>query len=305
MERSDPKRLDRRLDGFGTRWFDPKGGRIEVLDLAPALSTPEMEQSIRARVAALPGPGVQALAPVRRVERNGATLSVVTATPVGVPLAELLAAAEFGLVDMSSDAAFAIASAMVSRLSDVHDRPGGMAHGALSPAHVIVQRDGGVTFTGWSLADALALLERSRPFLWNEFGLLPSPAGTGLPGRRADVVQLGLLVLAVLLRRVPSGDDVPETLGSLIDDVAAGGADDQVRRWLRAALQLATPAFADAGDASRSWDDVLDAAGRPAGRADVDVLVRQMCGELPLPLVGVPLAVGAPAAPLESPAQHS
>ena len=98
---------------------------------------------------------------------------------------------------------------------------------------------------------------------------------------------------------------MPETLGALIEDVAVGAADERVRGWLRAALQRATPAIADASDASRAWDDVLDAASRPAGRADVDVLVRQMCGEIPLPLVGVPLAVGAPTASLESPAHHS
>ena len=127
MERSDAKRLDRRQDGFGTRWFNPKGGRIEVLDVSPALSTTEHEQLIRSRMTEVAGHSLQALAPVRRVERNAQTLSVVTATPAGVPLAELLAAAEFGLIDLSDDAAFAVARSLVARVGSLHALPG--AHG--------------------------------------------------------------------------------------------------------------------------------------------------------------------------------
>lgn len=287
MERSDAKRLDRRQDGFGTRWFDPKGGRIEVLDVSPVLSTPENEQIIRNRMTEVAGHGLPALAPVRRVERNAQTLSVVTATPAGVPLAELLAAAEFGLVDLSDDAAFAVARSLVARVGALHALPGAPMHGALTAAHVIVQRDGTVVLTGWTFANALSSLERSRTQFWNEFGLVMPPSNQ--VDQQSDVAQLGFLVLALLLRRVPCGRGVEVSLADLVEGASAGevavaSTDEALRAWLSSALHLGGPPFANAAEAGLVFAGIsVDVERDGSARPSLDVVVRQMCGELPLP----------------------
>jgi hypothetical protein len=289
MESRESKRLDRRQDGFGTRWFDPKGGRIEVLDVTPVLATPQLETSIRARVAYLGGQNPPSLAPVRRMERNAQALSVVTATPVGVPLAELLAATEFGIVDLSDHAAFAVAAALIKAVADLHALPGSPYHGSIGPAHVIVQRDGTVVLTGWAFADALATLEKTREQLWREF-CLPMPASASLPtfDHRADVTQMGCLVLSLLMRRVVCGEEFPKKMVDLVGEASLGElalepTDELLRLWLQHALQMdAKESFDDAVEAAVAFSEIKVSDEAPGGgRQTIDEAVRQLCGELP------------------------
>lgn len=292
MERSDSKRLDRRVDGFGTRWFDPQGGRIEVLDLASALSTPDMEQAIRARLATVAGYSLPVLAPVRRVERNAQTLSVVTATPVGVPLSELLAAAEFDLLDLPDETVFAAARAIVNRVAALHALPAPFVHGALGAAHVLLQVDGSVVFTGWAFSDALAQLGRSRADYWSEFGLVMPLADAAAVDQRSDVTQLGFLVLSLLLRRVPCGRGDADALDALIEDAAATqGLDDAIVRplheWLANALQLGDAPFPSAVAAGAAFEAIpFEPDRRGAAGAGLALVVRQMCGDVPMPPIG-------------------
>jgi hypothetical protein len=285
----DSKRLDRRQDGFGTRWFDPRGGRIEVLDVTPVLATPQLETSIRARVAYLGGQNAPSLAPVRRLERNAQALSVVTATPVGVTLAELLAATEFGIVDLSDHAACTVAAAMVKTVADLHALSGAPYHGSLGAAHVVVQRDGTVVLTGWAFADAMATLQKTREQLWKEF-CLPTPPAADLPqfDHRSDLMQMGCLVLSLLLRRIVCGDEFPGKLGDLIGQASAGelaaaSTDESLRTWLGHALQLdARQSFGDAVEAGKAFSEIAFSEDPPSGaRQTLDEAVRQLCGELP------------------------
>src|SRR5215216_4718701 len=89
-------------DGFGTRRIeqDPQAGRVEVLQVAAALSRPAAEQGIRARAARFTHGKTPALATVHRIGRGGNSLSVTTAIPAGVTLADLLGALEFGTVSL-------------------------------------------------------------------------------------------------------------------------------------------------------------------------------------------------------------
>jgi hypothetical protein len=289
MDGRESKRLDRRQDGFGTRWFDPKGGRIEVLDVTPALATPQLETSIRARVAYLGGQNAPSLAPVRRLERNAQALSVVTATPVGVTLAELLASSEFGLVDLSDHAVMAVITGLVKAVGDLHALSGSPHHGSIGPAHVIVQRDGTVTLTGWAFSDALATLEKTREQLWREFGL-PMPPAANLPqfDHRADVMQMGCLVISLLMRRVVCGEEFPRKLSDFVNEASAGqlaadSTDDALRGWLHHVLQLdPRKSFADAAEAARAFAEIAFSSEPPSGsRQTLDEAVRQLCGELP------------------------
>ena len=136
--------LDTRRDGFGVRRFDqdPQAGRVEVLDLSPELATPASEQAIRTRAARFGKAPM--LATIHRIARVGDTLSVTSAAPAGVTLADVLAALEFGTVSLSEQGILELAAATIRAVAAMHELPGAPAHGALSPAHVLFCRDGGV-----------------------------------------------------------------------------------------------------------------------------------------------------------------
>ncbi len=191
-----------REDGFGTRRIadDPESGRVEVLALSPELSTPAAEQAIRARAARLADLTLSGVAPVVRISRSADGLAMATAVPEGISLADVLAALEFQTVKLPDEALVELAGETVRAVAAMH--AAGAVHGALSPSHVILRRGGGVALSGAAFADALQSLQFNRERLWRAFGLaLPPSASLPRFDQRADVTQLGALVIAILLRR--------------------------------------------------------------------------------------------------------
>ena len=287
-----------RDDGFGTRRLmeDPALGAIEVLDLIPLLATAEAEAAIRARVAQLEGFGAPLLAPVYRVERNGAALRLVSAAMDGVPLCEMLAALEFGTLTLSDEAALELASVTVRAVGALHDILGPLSHGSLNPAHVVFQRDGSVVLTDSVFGDALQSLELNREELWRRFSLaMPAAAAAPRFDRRADVTQLGSIVLAILMRRTLLAHEYPRSVGDLVmtasaDSGTAPAGTPRMRMWLQQALQLQPRAvFTSASDAAQMFAEVM-ANMRPQHRNGPAALQAAIRG-----LLGEPIAVPDPA----------
>src|SRR5262245_18554778 len=136
-------------DGFGTRSvvLDPQFGRLERLDVTPALASPASEQAIRARAACHNSVDYNPLARVTRIARGAEVLLVFTVTPDGVPLSELLAGLEFKTISLSGEELLELAASSVTALAAMHERMPGIAHGALTPAHIVLQRDGTAMLT--------------------------------------------------------------------------------------------------------------------------------------------------------------
>jgi hypothetical protein len=275
-------------DGFGTRRIeqDPQAGRVEVLQLTAALSRPAAEQGIRARAARFTHGKAPALAAVHRIGRGGNSLIVTTAIPEGVTLADLLGALEFGTVSLPDDAVLELAGATIRAVAAVHEMPGGVVHGALTPAHVILSSDGGLLLTGAVFADALQALQINRERLWREFAIA-LPASAGLPrfDQRTDVTQLGAIVLAILLRRTLGAGDYPRGLFDLVNIAASGAAGSaarasSLRMWLQQALQLhAKATFGSAVDASRAFGEIIgDVTARRTGSPAFQPAIRKLCG---------------------------
>ena len=278
-------------DGFGTRRIemDPQAGRVEVLQLTAALSRPAAEQGIRARAARFTDGKAPGLATVRRIGRGGNSLCVTTVIPAGVTLADLLGALEFGTVSLTDETVLDLAGAATRAVAAVHATPGGLVHGALTPAHVFLSSDGRVLLTGAIFADALHALQINREQLWREFGLA-LPASASLPrfDQRTDVTQLGAIVLAILLRRTLAASDYPRGILDLVNSAAsrvAGSATraSALRMWFQQALQLQAKAtFGSAVDASRAFNEIIgdgDAGSRRAGAPPFQAAIRQLCGE--------------------------
>ena len=294
---------DIRRDGYGTRRIeqDPRCGRVEVLDVSAALATPAAEQAIRTRAGRFTDGKAPMLATIHRIARHGNTLSVTTAAPEGVTLEDVLGALEFGTVSMSDQAILELASAATRAVGAMHELPGSLAHGALTPAHVVFPQTGGVLLTGALFADALQALQHNREQIWREFAVaLPPSASLPRFDQRADVAQLGALVLAILLRRALTCEEYPRGIAELVNiatakvDASAASA-SALRMWLQHALQLQTKAtFGSAVDAARAFGDIVpEASGRRAGPSASQAAIRELCGGVKT--VRPPAAPAAPA----------
>ena len=261
-----------RYDGFGFRRFeeDDNWGRVELLDLAPALSTPAAEQAIRARAARFVTGRVPIVAPLYSIAREHAGVSIVSSAPDGATLADLLGALEFGTVSLDDGALLELGFLTIRAVASLHEVAGTFAHAALTPAHVLLGADGSVLLTGAIFGDALQALQRNREQLWREFGVaLPPSAGAPRFDRRGDVTQLGALVLAILLRRALTPTEYPRSVGDLVHaaverlpTVSPVGR-TALRTWLQQALQLQARApFASALDAERAYGAVVQNVSR-------------------------------------------
>jgi hypothetical protein len=281
-----PASLSARRDGFGTRLIEPApaGGLVERLVLSPALATPGSEQAIRARAAHLnslaPGP----IGRVLRIERKGTELSVLSDIPDGVTLSDVLAALEFGTLTLSDDELLELAASIVQAAGTMHGILGSLAHGTMSSAHVVVTLDGSAVFTNAVFGDAVQLLKCNREHLWRAFELvLPASASVPRFDQRADVVQLGALILAIAQRRSLRRDECPRALGDLVMASSIGSSPQltaRLRTWLQDTLQLhGRVVFDSCVDAAGKFARVLPTGcGDETGALVLRTAIRQLCG---------------------------
>jgi hypothetical protein len=285
LRESDPAAVTQ--DGFGARSIvtDLRLGRIERLDLTPALATSASEQAIRARAAYLANIVDNPVGRVLRVARTGDHLSVFSAAPDGVPLSELLAGLEFKTVTLSGEELLELAASVVTAVATMHERMPTIAHGALMPAHIVLQRDGSAVLTGAVYGDALQALQRNREHLWRDFGVaLPTAASLPRFDQRGDVTQLGAVVLAITQRRTLRRDEFPrgtQEIALAVNLTADPGTSSKLRLWLQDALQLhGRVVFGSAVEAARAFRDVLpEAAQRTLEALALQTAIRQLCGE--------------------------
>jgi hypothetical protein len=276
-----------REDGFGARSIieDPQYGRVERLDVTPALATPASEQAIRARAAYHNSLDDNPLGRVIRIARTGDTLSVFSVAPEGVPLSELLAGLEFKTVSLSGEELLELAASIVAALATMHERMPTLAHGALTPAHIVLQRDGSTVLTGAVFGEALQALQRNREHLWRDFGIaLPTSASLPRFDQRGDVTQLGAVVLAITQRRSLRRDEYPKKTQEMVVATSVTGTaatDSKLRAWLQDALQLhGRVAFGSGIEAARAFRDVLPAAAeRTLEALALQTAIRQLNGE--------------------------
>jgi hypothetical protein len=253
-------------DGLGERWvvMQPHG-QVEVLTLAPTLAShAAVEPAIRARAERMAFIEAPAVAVVRRVERDAAGVRIVADAANGIRLSDVLVQLESNPAALPHAAMLELASSVVHALAELHRLSNGLVHGAVTPAHIVLRRDGSAVLTDSVFGAALESLEWNREQLWREFHVA-LPAAASLPrfDQRADVTQLGAVVLAIALRRPLRGDEYPRCAGDQViaasSDTAAPGA-SAFRMWLQQTLQLQPRSmFASAVEAKRVFADILAA----------------------------------------------
>jgi len=245
---------------------------LEVLRLrSEFLSSPSFEFMLRERVSRLANFRHAFYSRVRRVDRldNGSTLGVVSETPHGARLSRILEVASASQIDLDVNAALCLVRQIVPAIAMLHQNARDVCHGAVAPERIIVTSNARVVIVEYVLGAAIEQLAYSRERLWRELRIaVPSGAGVARLNHRADVMQIGMVAMALVLGR-PLGDDdlksLSSLLGSATESSALGGREpisEPLRRWLSRALQLdAGNSFESALEAQLALDDVLSGEG--------------------------------------------
>ena len=135
---------------------------------------------------------------------------------------------------------------LVPAVALLHEHARDVANGALGPERLVITPNARIVIVEHVLGAALEQLRFSQETYWNELRI-PVPRSTGLPrfDYRTDVMQLGMVALALVLGRLVQPDEFPSHLGEVVASAwaisARGGLEplpSGLRAWLTRALQL-------------------------------------------------------------------
>jgi serine/threonine-protein kinase len=250
------------MDGFGDRllMFDnTDSDALEMLRFHAALvDTPGFEEVLRDRVQRLGTLTHVAFPHVRAVDRldtDGSLVLVSTYVP-GKRLSSFLTEPRRGKGLHPAFVTWVIGQ-VIQPLSLLQAEGDDVVHGALNADRIVLTTDGRVRVVEHVLGSVLRHLDRSPAQLWREFGLVAPIDHQGLPqlDARADVFQVGVLALSMLLARRVTPADLQQRLPLLLDQWSNNAAapsplfGDSLRRWLERALQVDDRPYRSAAEA--------------------------------------------------------
>jgi hypothetical protein len=262
-------------DGLGVRvcLAEKNGEELEMLRIAPEFAgVVAFEKALRERVGRLANFRHAYYSRVRRVERldGGTGLGVVSERPSGPRLSHVLAVAERYRLDLDVNAALCLVRQLLPAVSMLHQNARDVAHGALAPERIVVTSLARIVITDYVFGSAIEELRLSRDRLWRDLRVAVPP-GAGHPrfDHRADVMQVGVVALALMLGRPLRREDL-KAAGDLVATATEIGVHGEptpisapLKRWLTRALQIEQrSAFDTAAQAQQALeDDVLSGDG--------------------------------------------
>ena len=272
-------------DGFGRRFrSDDTGEVLESLRLCEELSAAAGTESLLVeRAARLESFRHPAFAAVRRIERRGTVsrgIVLVSEAVPGVRLADLLQTPDVYGRQVHPATWPSLLQKVVAGVAALHAHGRDLSHGAIGPERIIVRPGGQPVLTEHLLGPAIEHLGISRGRLWTQYRVpVPAVAGTARFDQRCDVLQIGILALALASGRLLARDDfpnrLPELLAALAEPQARGGLGQltrALRGWLARALQLDTrSAFGTAVDAETALAAALAPDGQPESATPIVV----------------------------------
>jgi hypothetical protein len=254
-------------DGFGKRHHavGPGGEPLEVIELRDDFAAaPPFEHALRERVSALVGFQNTCFSRVRSVQRlgqNGSKLVVISDRVPGARLSTILAVAKQHLLPLEINAALCLIRQLVPAVAALHDKMPAVGHGTLTPERIIITPNARLVVVDQMLGGATEKLNYSHDRYWKELRIpLPSSAQPTFD-HRADVMQVGMVALSLILGRPLDAREYPDQIAALAEGAwgltATGGVEPlpvELRTWLGRMLQLdARQSFATAVDA---WSDL-------------------------------------------------
>jgi PEGA domain len=302
-------------DGLGERHLVVDRGRnepVEMLCLRGELtSVPSFEFALRERVSRMAAFRHTCYAHVRTVERlkdSGSTLALVSDATTGVRLSRLLEFADQDSVTLDIDAALCLLRQLVPAVALLHEHAPDVSHGAIAAERVIVTPGAHVMVVEHVLGSALEQLRFPLERYWKDLRVaLPRTAGAPQFDHRADVTQLGVIALALILGRPIAADEYPSKLGEAVSSAwamsASGGLEPLpagLRNWLACTLQLDRKnSFESAVQAQEELERVLGESDYMAAPATLEAFLKHYRATHEPAVVPV---VPAPPAPAPAPA---
>lgn len=278
-------------DGLGERILvrDPQAAQpVDLLRLRPDLTgIPAVEYALGEQVRRLTGFRDAAFTGVRRLDRladAAPAYAIVSDHVQGRRLHEVLEAAERTGLRFDINAALGLVRQIVSAMARLHRQAREASHGALGPERIILTPEARPVIADYVLGPALEQLRLSHDRYWSEFRIaVPPSAGPPRFDQRADVAQIGMTALALVLGR-PLRED--ERLRTIVETLAAAtqtrsGSDSEplspgVRSWLARALQVdPRRSFVDAIEAESALDEALAADQLTGSPEDVQAFLRR------------------------------
>ena len=265
-------------DGLGIRYVRTDGTDDPVEVLRPLWDVGAMQNAIRQRVSRLATFRQARFVPVRAAEvprDDASTIEVISDYVAGHRLSQYLEASQVGVVSVEPSAAIYILRELLGALALLHESRG-VTHGAVGPERILITPKGRVVVADYVLGPAIERLEFTRPRLWREFRI-PLPAGKGTPrlDDKADVMQVGVTALALLVGRPIDLTEYPDRVDALVASLSqtnrsAGRSplSATLIGWLRRALSRdPNGRFANVSDARLTLEGVLSGQDAPAGGA--------------------------------------
>ena len=307
------------VDGLGERRqiVDPTGNEtIELLCLRNELAAvPSFEFALRERVSRLASFRHSSFGRVRSVERladRETALAVVSDHIDGVRLSDMLVNAEERRLGLDINIALCLIRQLVPAVATLHESARDTAHGAIGPERLVVTPDARLVIVEYVLGAALEQLHYSQERYWHQLRI-PLPRAPGPPrfDQRADVTQIGVVALSLILGRQLRDDEYPSRIGDVVASTwavsARGGFEPLppgLRAWLGRALQLdARNAFESAIDAQVELDKVLGEGDYLASPASLESFLARYhaagaASEAPAPppRIAAPVRPSTPAA---------
>jgi hypothetical protein len=258
------------VDGLGRRIRTVESGeQIETLRLCRELSEHAgTEAALIGRAGQLAGFSHHAFTQVRRVERVSGPLgglAIVSSAVTGIRLSEVLGASERKALAPNPEAILSLLEQITGGLAALHRHASDLSHGALAPERVVVRPDGHIVLVEHGLSTAVEQLQMGRAQLWSQFRIAaPSGAGATRLDQLTDLMQLGVLALALLLGRPIRCDEYPVRLQELLAQAADAERattlhtpSRSLRAWILRTLQFESrAAFRTATDAAAALESL-------------------------------------------------
>jgi hypothetical protein len=278
-------------DGLGQRHQILDRARNEPVELlclrGELTSVPSFEFALRERVSHLGTFHDACYANVRGVERlknPSSTLVVVSDATSGARLSEILAFTDRTQATLDINAAMCLLRQIVAAVAMLHENAPDVAHGAIAAERIVVTPGARIVMVEHVLGSALGELRLSHQRYWKELRVaLPGTTAPPAFNHRADVTQIGVVALSLILGRPLADDEMPSRLGGVVSSSwaisARGGLEPLpagLRAWLMRALQLdQRESFESAIDAQEELERVLGESDYLSAPSTLDAFLSQ------------------------------
>ena len=309
-------------DGIGVRIVsaDSFGEPIEQLQLCTDIAG--LESAVRERVSRLINFRHVRYVRLRGSERlTNATKDVVVtydAVP-GTRLSEFLELSLHAPLRIDIDTALLIVRELLPAIAVLHDSRN-VTHGAIGPERLVLTPQGRLVIVDHGLGLALGKLGYSRKRFWSQLRV-PTPQGTGkiVFDARTDVIQIGMVALALILGRPIEEEEFPQGLEKLLDSAketpsigSSRPLSNELRAWLDRSLPLEKRvAFATVREAQQEFEKLFSGTRYGANSNALKTLVTRYAAvaqgkapveEPPAAAAAAPEPIGAP---IENPIERA